>query len=221
MLLHSFTRSPLLTGRIRHRLKHLHGEDDKDAARSRLTFLILFSCRSCPYIENANGHIATFLSPHQIMQNMCRGFTLPILSAFGRRQRSCTSAFPGFLKPDITFPGLWGSWTEDEVQVKLSRQARWASPVEWQGENTTGFTDPSCLLFQTRAPSFAFLWKVSWAAPGSARSARGEAQRFSTGHPLSLRLLAARGERQGPNSSGGGGRNTYSQQRRAANSPNS
>lgn len=69
---------------------------------------------------------------------------------------------------------------------KQSTQARWEAPAEWQKDNDTSFTDPSCPLFQKRPPSFAFLQEMSWAAWASAWLAMGHEPQFSMGHPLCI-----------------------------------
>lgn len=182
-LLHLFARSLLLTARLRHRLKHLQGEDAAVSVRTGLMFSVLFSPRIHPYIENANGHIAAFAHTAPSNAKYVQKLHLPLLPAFGGRQRSCVSAFPGLLKPGITFPELWASRTEDEIQVK-SRAGR---PGERLLQNGWGETTLGLLtraLFSSRSPSFAFLQEMPWAAPASVWSAVGQAQRLSAGHPL-------------------------------------
>lgn len=176
-LLHLIARSLLLTARLRHRLKHLQGEDAAVTVRTRFMFLVLFS-RKIRQWTYCSLHTHTSPSNAKYVQKL----HLPLLSAFGGRgtEELCV---PGLLKPGITFPELWASRTEDEIQVK-TRADRPGERLLQNGWGEATLVLLTRALFSSRSPSFAFLQEMPWAAPASVWSAVGQAQQLSAGHPL-------------------------------------
>lgn len=193
-LLHLIARSLLLTARLRHRLKHLQGEDAAVTVRTRFMFLVLFS-RKIRQWTYCSLHTHTSPSNAKYVQKL----HLPLLSAFGGRgtEELCV---PGLLKPGITFPEhleqkmKYRLKPEQTGQVSGSCRMAGGKPHWFYWPELSSLPDPHPLLFCKRClglpqPACDRQWVrlSSWAQV--IRSVYG--------------LLTAHGERQGPDSYGG------------------